>query len=350
MSCRARTPCHSSGANHLYWHCHGYTRPVPPPLPPKDHRAVDPRPVPAADRRPRRALCLRGRPGKLAQRRLVVDRQPAGGRGRAGGARAGHVRPHRRLEGRVLGALLGRGQARERARPGGATTWSAGAIRCGSTAGRPDGRWFGNEPQVVLDLHGAAPRQAPSRRSRPRSRTINTPTPATTASGPGPNSNTFVATVLRAIPEAGAILPANAVGRDFRPLPYAGLTDSGTGVEASLWGVLGVKLGWVEGVEMQFPRPRRRPRPAPSRHQAAGLRPHRLAARDGDCRAEQRLGHAAQQHQPADDHQRRDDARRRAAAPSGSPPRSCAPNSTLVSRSAATMAIGATVIAQIAML
>ena len=29
-----------------------------------------------------------------------------------------------------------------------------------------------------------------------------------------------------------------------------GLTDSRTGVEANLWGVLGVKLGWVEGVEI----------------------------------------------------------------------------------------------------
>ena len=38
---------------------------------------------------------------------------------------------------------------------------------------------------------------------------------------PGPNSNTFVATVLRAIPELGAALPPNAVGRDFRPWPYA---------------------------------------------------------------------------------------------------------------------------------
>ena len=46
------------------------------------------------------------------------------------------------------------------------------------------------------------------------------------------------------------MLPPNAVGRDFRPLPYAGLTDSGTGIEASLWGVLGIKLGWVEGVEV----------------------------------------------------------------------------------------------------
>ena len=56
--------------------------------------------------------------------------------------------------------------------------------------------------------------------------------------------------MLRAIPEVGATLPPNAVGRDFRPWPYVGLTDSGTGVEASLWGVLGVKLGWVEGVEV----------------------------------------------------------------------------------------------------
>ena len=42
----------------------------------------------------------------------------------------------------------------------------------------------------------------------------------------------------------------NAIGRDYRPHPYVGLTDSGTGIEASLWGVLGVKLGWVEGVEL----------------------------------------------------------------------------------------------------
>jgi len=38
------------------------------------------------------------------------------------------------------------------------------------------------------------------------------------------------------------------VGKDFRGLSLCRLTDSGTGVEASLWGVLGVKLGWIEGV------------------------------------------------------------------------------------------------------
>ena len=69
---------------------------------------------------------------------------------------------------------------------------------------------------------------------------------------PGPNSNTFVASVLRAVPELAVTLPSNAVGKDFRTYPYAGLSDSGTGVEASLWGLLGVKAGWVEGVEINF--------------------------------------------------------------------------------------------------
>ena len=69
---------------------------------------------------------------------------------------------------------------------------------------------------------------------------------------PGPNSNTFTASVLRAMPELEITLPSNAIGKDFRPAPYLGLTDSRTGVEASLFGVVGIKLGWVEGVELNF--------------------------------------------------------------------------------------------------
>jgi hypothetical protein len=45
-------------------------------------------------------------------------------------------------------------------------------------------------------------------------------------------------------------MPPNAVGRDFRPWPYIGLSDSHTGIEVSLWGVIGIKIGWVEGVEV----------------------------------------------------------------------------------------------------
>ena len=108
----------------------------------------------------------------------------------------------------------------------------------------PDGLWFGNKPQVVLDLRGAEAAAVIKAYDYAHAGDYRI--------WPGPNSNTFVATVLRAIPECETALPANAVGRDFRPYPYAGLTDSRTGIEASLWGVLGIKLGWVEGIEVNF--------------------------------------------------------------------------------------------------
>lgn len=115
----------------------------------------------------------------------------------------------------------------------------------------PDGRWFGDTPRVLVDVHGAqATALIPKVKAAIADYSYN-------KAGdywvwPGPNSNTFTAAVLRAVPELATGLPPNAIGKDFRPHPYVGFTDSRTGVEASLWGVLGVKLGWVEGVEFNF--------------------------------------------------------------------------------------------------
>ena len=69
---------------------------------------------------------------------------------------------------------------------------------------------------------------------------------------PGPNSNSFTAAILRAVPELGVALPPNAVGRDFRSRPYAGLTDSRTGVELNAGGFVSLKIGWVEGLEINL--------------------------------------------------------------------------------------------------
>jgi len=115
----------------------------------------------------------------------------------------------------------------------------------------PDGRWFGDAPRVLLDVRGEeASALIPKVKAAIGGYPYNNF--GDYRIWPGPNSNTFVATVLRAVPELQTTLPANAVGKDFRALPYAGLTDSGTGVEASLWGMLGVKIGWVEGIEFNF--------------------------------------------------------------------------------------------------
>jgi Protein of unknown function (DUF3750) len=141
-------------------------------------------------------------------------------------------------------------------KPENATTWSrydvvgwGQPVRTNNWA--PDGRWFGDTPRVLVDVRG------------PQAQALIPKVKAAIAAysynhlgdyriWPGPNSNTFTAAVLRSMPELAATLPPNAIGKDFRAYPYAGLTDSRTGIEASLWGVLGVKLGWVEGIEFNI--------------------------------------------------------------------------------------------------
>ena len=70
---------------------------------------------------------------------------------------------------------------------------------------------------------------------------------------PGPNSNTFVQAVLDAVPQLKTVLPPTAIGKDY---PYHGdwfgLTASRTGMFVSLGGYLGLTIGWIEGIELNF--------------------------------------------------------------------------------------------------
>ncbi|HEX2215914.1 MAG TPA: DUF3750 domain-containing protein [Xanthobacteraceae bacterium] len=139
----------------------------------------------------------------------------------------------------------------------GATTWTRyDVVGWGSPVRRngwaADGRWYGDIPYVIVDVRGAeATALIPEIEAAIKEyRYANS---GDYRMWPGPNSNTFVAAVLRAVPELGATLPPNAIGKDFRDEGfYVGLTDSRTGVELSLWGVLGVKFGWVEGLEFNL--------------------------------------------------------------------------------------------------
>ena len=114
-----------------------------------------------------------------------------------------------------------------------------------------DGRWYGNMPVALADIAGAE-----AERLIPRIEAAIKDYQYVKAGDyriwPGPNSNSFIAAVLRAVPELGVALPPNAVGRDYRDGLYAGLTDSGTGVEINLAGLAALKLGWVEGVEVNL--------------------------------------------------------------------------------------------------
>jgi Protein of unknown function (DUF3750) len=116
----------------------------------------------------------------------------------------------------------------------------------------PDGRWFGALPETVLSVDGEdAERLIPKIRSvieTYKFRTYGDYHP-----WPGPNSNTFVQAALDAVPELNVVLPPTAIGKDY---PYHGewygLTPSRTGIFLNLAGYLGVKVGWVEGIELNL--------------------------------------------------------------------------------------------------
>ncbi len=114
----------------------------------------------------------------------------------------------------------------------------------------PDAYWFGDRPQLVADVRGA---RAASAIPKIEAAVKTYPYDAygSYRVWPGPNSNTFTATILRAAPELEVAMPPEAVGRDFRADgAFIGLTPSHTGIELSVYGLLGAKVGWVEGVEV----------------------------------------------------------------------------------------------------
>ena len=116
----------------------------------------------------------------------------------------------------------------------------------------PDGRWFGQAPEAVFAADGASA-EALIPRMRAAIRDYRWRNRGDYRAWPGPNSNTFVQTVLAAVPEAGAVLPPTAIGKDF---PVDGeafaLTPSRTGFRLSFGGYGGATLAWVEGVELNL--------------------------------------------------------------------------------------------------
>lgn len=116
----------------------------------------------------------------------------------------------------------------------------------------PDGRWAGSQPVLVGKLEGEAAEQALPRIEAVIAsyRTFGRDDYVT---WPGPNSNSFIAAIVAAMPEAQIALLPTGIGKDFRgEALYGGLTPSGTGLQLSAQGVLGISIGWVEGLELNI--------------------------------------------------------------------------------------------------
>lgn len=111
-----------------------------------------------------------------------------------------------------------------------------------------DARWYGNEPQLVGTVTGSS---AEALIPKIQNTIANYPYGKRGDYNiwPGPNSNTFVATVLREVPELHMTLPPTAVGKDF--LVSGNWVDQmSDGLKFSMNGLLGISLGGEEGFEV----------------------------------------------------------------------------------------------------
>lgn len=114
----------------------------------------------------------------------------------------------------------------------------------------PDGRWYGNEPELIGRAAGAAA-EAAIPRMMAAVETYRWRHPGDYVIWPGPNSNTFVATILATAPELGIRQPATAIGKTWlADGTFVTLSPGGRGLRVSLWGVLGLNLGWEDGIEL----------------------------------------------------------------------------------------------------
>ena len=120
-------------------------------------------------------------------------------------------------------------------------------IRQGAT---PDGRWFGEFPELLAERRGAG---VEALIDRIEAAVAGYPWPDQYRAWPGPNSNTFIAHIARQVPELRLDLPPTAIGKDFLgPAALFARTPSGTGWQLSAYGLLGASLAWEEGLELNL--------------------------------------------------------------------------------------------------
>jgi hypothetical protein len=111
----------------------------------------------------------------------------------------------------------------------------------------PDARWFGAAPELYAERRGAGV-DALIERIDKAAREY--PYAAQYRVWPGPNSNTFTAWIARAVPELALDLPATAIGKDYLGSAIVGAAPSGSGIQLSLGGMLGVAVSAVDGLEL----------------------------------------------------------------------------------------------------
>ena len=113
-----------------------------------------------------------------------------------------------------------------------------------------DGYWYGNRPELLGDVRGPG---VDAVIERIEAAVKKYPYPDRYHVWPGPNSNTFTAYILRAgCPSCASICRPRPSARTISAGVRSTPRPSGTGGQASLFGVVGVAAGVEEGVEVNL--------------------------------------------------------------------------------------------------
>jgi hypothetical protein len=114
---------------------------------------------------------------------------------------------------------------------------------------KPDRDWWGHQPKLLLDHRtGNVDELIDKIEAAVESYEFKSEYQAY----PGPNSNTFTASIARAVPELGLDLPSTAIGKDYKTLSeFIGRSASG-GLQASFLGLLALTIGKEEGLELNI--------------------------------------------------------------------------------------------------
>jgi hypothetical protein len=127
------------------------------------------------------------------------------------------------------------------------TGWSLPAVKI--RTGQPDRNWFGSTPTLLAELRGE-----PAARAIERIDAVlgDYPYAMQYRAWPGPNSNTFVAWLLRRIPELDVQLPPTAIGKDYLADGVLAAAPSATGYQLSFKGLFGLTVAVEEGIELNL--------------------------------------------------------------------------------------------------
>jgi len=111
----------------------------------------------------------------------------------------------------------------------------------------PDRDWWGHQPKLLLDYRG---KDVDKLINKIEVAVENYEFKHEYRAYPGPNSNTFTATIARAVPELGLDLPSTAIGKDYKTFSHLVGRSASGGLQASFLGLLALTIGIEEGLEL----------------------------------------------------------------------------------------------------